>query len=156
MEIKEQNKLAFLGVEFINVNFNSIAKVSKGIPEINVNVEPRLFLPKDNNTDFHILMRVSVDSEDFFELSLVAIGSFSVVGKKVSEETRQGFINENAPAIMFPYVRSFISTFTSNLGDVTGRIQIPTQFFKGDLQKLESSEQNVPTLDEPEPDVSPS
>jgi len=37
---------------------------------------------------------------------------------------------------MFPYVRSFITTLTSNLGDVTGSLVIPTQFFQGDLPEF--------------------
>jgi hypothetical protein len=38
---------------------------------------------------------------------------------------------------MFPYVRSFISTFTGNLGAVMNRILLPTRFFKGDLEIIQ-------------------
>ena len=139
MEINSQNKLFFHGVKIINVNFNSIAAISKEKPEIDIKIEPRVFIPKDNETDFHILMNVKVQADEYFELNLVAVGSFSVSGEFVNTEIRKNFINANAPAIMFPYVRAFVSTFTSNLGDVTGRILIPTQFFKGELNQLEDS-----------------
>lgn len=139
MEIQEQNKLRFLGVEFINVNFNSYSKVTKDSPPIDVNIEPRVFLPKEEINKFYILMNVGVTITDFFELSLLAVGKFEVVGEIIEEKSRNSFLNANAPAIMFPYVRAFISTFTSNLGDVTGRVMIPTQFFKGTLSEVDQS-----------------
>ena len=52
------------------------------------------------------------------------------------QNLRSTFINTNAPAIMFPYIRSFISTLTSNVGNVTGTLNIPPQFFKGNLPVL--------------------
>lgn len=42
---------------------------------------------------------------------------------------------------MFPYIRSFITTLTANLGDVTGTLTIPTQFFKGELKEIDSIEE---------------
>lgn len=140
MEIKDQHQLRFFGVEFINVNFSSYAKVESNKPKIDLKIEPRLFIPKEKPEFFHILMDVSINAEDYFSLSLVAVGTFAVTGENVDDKLRAEFINANAPAIMFPYVRSFVSTFTSNLGDVTGRLLIPTQFFKGNLPEIESPE----------------
>ena len=37
---------------------------------------------------------------------------------------------------MFPYIRSFISTLTANLGNVTGPLTIPIQFFNGVLEEI--------------------
>ncbi len=37
---------------------------------------------------------------------------------------------------MFPYVRAFVTTLTSNLGNVTGSLTIPTQFFHGELPEI--------------------
>jgi preprotein translocase subunit SecB len=47
------------------------------------------------------------------------------------------FVDINAPAIMFPYVRAFITTLTTNLGNVTSPLIIPTQFFKGELEEVQ-------------------
>lgn len=140
MEIRDQYKLRFFGVEFINVNFSSYAKVESNKPKIDLKIEPRLFIPKEKPELFHIIMDVHLNAEDYFDLSLVAVGTFAIKGEEVDDKIRAEFINANAPAIMFPYVRSFISTFTSNLGDVTGRILIPTQFFKGNLSEIEAPE----------------
>lgn len=52
------------------------------------------------------------------------------------QNLKKSFVNTNAPAIMFPYVRAFIAMLTSNLGNVTGALNIPPQFFKGDLEEL--------------------
>jgi preprotein translocase subunit SecB len=38
---------------------------------------------------------------------------------------------------MFPYVRAFITTLTTNLGNVTNPLIIPTQFFKGELEEVQ-------------------
>lgn len=57
---------------------------------------------------------------------------------KIKEETK--IVNSNSPAIMFPYVRAFISTLTTNLGNVTGPLLIPTQFFRGELEEVVESE----------------
>ncbi len=50
----------------------------------------------------------------------------------------------NAPAIMFPYVRAFLSTITSSFGKATGTIIIPAQTFTGELDiiNLESKNQD--------------
>lgn len=69
------------------------------------------------------------------DLFIVALGTFELKGD-FDEKTKKSFVNINAPAIMFPYLRSFISTLTSNLGNVTGTLTIPTQFFKGELEEI--------------------
>ena len=71
----------------------------------------------------------------FFSLNLVGIGNFNFDKSFNSEELKRSFVNINAPAIMFPYVRAFVNTLTSNLGKVTGTLTIPTQFFHGELQE---------------------
>ena len=43
---------------------------------------------------------------------------------------------------MFPYVRAFITTLISNLGNVTGTLVIPTQFFQGDLPEISIDSEN--------------
>ena len=46
------------------------------------------------------------------------------------------FIDINAPAIMFPYVRAFLSTLTANLGAGFPPIILPPQIFQGELEVL--------------------
>ena len=80
-------------------------------------------------------MDISLVANEFFELSLIAIGHFKF-DNDIEESQKKDFVNANAPAIMFPYVRAFITTLTSNLGSVTMPIILPTQFFNGELEEF--------------------
>ena len=137
MEIGEQPKLIFHGVYFVHVNFDATAEYD-GKSSINLQVEPSVFYPKDSACVFNVAMDVSLKSESFFELKVSAVGDFEL-NKELSEQEKKGYINANAPAIMFPYVRSFISTLTSNLGKVILPLAIPTHFFKGELKEIQPS-----------------
>ncbi len=83
-------------------------------------------------------MEVDVIRENYFHLNLFAVGTFQI--SNIPDENinlRSNFVNANAPAIMFPYIRAFISTLTSNVGAAAVPITLPTQFFKGDLEVIE-------------------
>ncbi len=67
---------------------------------------------------------------------MVGIGNFEFDKNCDNPDLKKAFVNANAPAIMFPYIRSFVTNLTSNLGNVTGPIIIPTQFFQGDLPEI--------------------
>ncbi len=135
MEVSLQPKLIFHGVDFINIKFDTIEQYDNETG-IDLNIEPKVFYPIGNNNYFKIFMEVYIHCEKFFDLNLVGIGNFEFDKEFENKELKKTFINTNAPAIMFPYVRSFITTLTSNLGNVTGAIIIPTQFFQGDLPDL--------------------
>lgn len=137
MEVKEQVKLRFLGVDFPSVQFTSVKQYlpDDGNP-VSITIVPKAFLPKDRLHVFHVLMDVEVSLKEHFTLKILGIGYFEVASKiDVTDEMRKVFINANSTAIMFPYVRAFISTFTSNLGELMTPIILPTQFFKGDLEE---------------------
>ena len=131
MEINNQPKLSFYGVDITNVAFD--AKAPRG-KEMNVNVvcNPVIFLNKKKKDIFNIIMEVKVENEAYFELSLRAIGKFKLTAE-ITEEIKKKFLTANAPAIMFPYIRSFIAMFTANLGNVVGTLTIPPQFFSGEI-----------------------
>jgi preprotein translocase subunit SecB len=134
MEVKNQPKLTFHGVDIINVNFNAISPRIENL-EIKINCTPKVFIPTDHKNFFKILMEIELNDEKHFELDLRAVGTFEFE-KEIDSELRKTFINSNAPAIMFPYVRSFISTMTANMGNVVGTLIIPTQFFTGELEEI--------------------
>ena len=137
MEIKEQIKLRFTGVDFPSVTVHSIQSYKESDEvKLKVNIKPKVFIPKDYTNKFNIIMNVEIAAEGFFNLLVVAVGYFELSKEDISEEVRNSFINENSPAIVFPYVRSFISTLTSNLGNVTTPIILPTRFFKGELEHI--------------------
>jgi len=135
MEVSNQPKLMFHGVDFINIRFDTYQQYDNNTG-IDLKIEPKVFFPKNEETSFRIFMEVSLNCRDFFHLDVVGIGNFEFDKEFDDEELKKVFVNTNAPAIMFPYVRSFIATLTSNLGNVTGTLTIPTQFFHGDLPEI--------------------
>lgn len=135
MDVVNQPKLKFHGVDFINIKFNT-DKQYDGQSGIDLNVDPKVFYPDDNELIFKIFMELSLHCDNYFDLAVVGIGNFEFDKEFDDLNLKKTFVNANAPAIMFPYVRSFITTLTSNLGNVTGPLIIPTQFFQGDLPEI--------------------
>jgi len=134
MEVNQQTKLTFQGVDILNVNFNAFSH-REGELKIDIKCEPKVFYPADDSNVFKIIMDIELRDERFFELALRAVGNFKLESEP-NNDLRKLFVNSNAPAIMFPYIRSFISTLTANMGNVTGTLVIPTQFFKGELEEI--------------------
>ena len=134
MEVTKQTKLTFLGVDILNVNFVAIAH-REGEMTIDINCDPKVFYPLDDPSIFKIIMDIELKDKRFFELALRAVGTFEL-DSELNEDLRKIFVNSNAPAIMFPYIRAFISTLTANSGNSVGTLIIPTQFFKGELEEI--------------------
>jgi preprotein translocase subunit SecB len=139
MEIKEQRKLRFKGVDFPFVELSSTQPFKESEDnKVSVEITPKAFIPDDQKSMFKIVMSVTLFVENYFRLSITGVGTFQISGdeENITDEERDGFINLNSTAIMFPYLRSFISTLTSNLGNVTTPIILPTRFFKGELERV--------------------
>ena len=134
MNTENQIKLKFLSVDFPVVNFRSDKQLLDN-QEIHIEIEPKVFFPKDFPHHFKIIQEVNVTVSETFSLYILAIGNFELIDLN-DDRLKNNFVNINAPAIMFPYIRSFISTLTSNLGNVTGTLNIPPQFFKGEIKKV--------------------
>jgi preprotein translocase subunit SecB len=138
MEVINQQKLIFGGVDIINIHFE--AKKSKEAEmSIHVDCKPLAVIHKNDKNRFSIIMDVDVSSTSFFTLSLRAIGKFKL-NEETDETLKNEFIKANAVAIMFPYIRAFVATFTANLGNVTGALSLPTMFFEGDVDTIDEWE----------------
>lgn len=136
MEVKVQPILKFQGIDIANVNVNMVNPFNhEAKPQIDVAIVPKIFYPEDRINDFTIIIDLKVGSKDYFNISIVAFGSFSL-NKSVKEPDLKPFINSNAPAIMFPYVRSFLSTLTANLGTGFPPIILPPHFFQGEMEEF--------------------
>lgn len=137
MEITEQIKLRFTGVDFPSIHLSSLKPFKESEEQkVKVDIKPKVFIPGGTKNTFKIIMEVQCSAEGYFILKVTAVGTFELSQEDVTEEVRQSFINANSTAIVFPYVRAFIANITSNLGAVTTPILIPTRFFKGDLEQV--------------------
>ena len=76
-----------------------------------------------NGNKFHLILDVHVnDANHYFDVSLEVHGIFEYITKDMNNLLN--FICINAPAIIFPYIRAYVSTFTSLSGIPT--IIMPT------------------------------
>jgi preprotein translocase subunit SecB len=142
MEIKKQPKLLFKGVDFVNVNVTITNPPDKeNFPNLDLTLTPKVFYPKDKPNEFSIVFEVKVTAKDIFEIFLVCFGYF-VLDEPVRNETAKPFINTNAPAIMFPFIRSFVSTLTANLGNSFSPVILSPHFFAGEIEEYFHSEES--------------
>lgn len=137
MEIKKQSSLAFDGVDIINVHFDSFRPIEPE-QEISINIDAKL-IHEEQSLMFKILMLTTVDCKEYFVLNVQALGTFRL-STLDSSVPASSFINKNAPAIMFPYVRAFITSFSASCGASIPSIVLPPQFFNGELERLEMEE----------------
>lgn len=136
MEVSNQIQLKFHGVDFPVLKLNSDEPFFHNKEnEIIIDINPKVFYPKEQPEFFKIIQEIKLSSDKYFSLFILAVGTFELKAE-IDEKIKKSFVNINAPAIMFPYIRAFISTLTTNLGNVTGPLTIPTQFFKGELEEI--------------------
>ena len=140
MEVKEQPLLRFNGVDIVKLNVD-LKKPFEPAKDIQIFVTPKVFYPIGNDSNFTIIMDLKLVCEEFFDISLSAFGDFFMSNAKAEEF--KPFVNVNAPAIMFPYVRAFISTLTSNMGKSVPPILLPAQFFQGELEEVKFNSEEV-------------
>jgi preprotein translocase subunit SecB len=132
MEINQQHRIQFHGVDIINVQFNSLNRLAPNA-DFQLSINPKVHYPENEKSMFQIFMEVDLRSKEFFTFSLLAIGYFQI---DENDDIRKQLVNQNAPAIMFPYIRAFISTFSSNIGLTTGPLLLPPQFFSGEVPEI--------------------
>lgn len=131
--IGKQENLRFDGVKFYSVHFDILGNPKENT-EINLDIIPKVTY--NTNTQFNIVYDVKLFVDEVFRLELRAVGYFEMSDELLdNENVREQLIHTNAPAIVFPYLRSFISMFTSNLGTIP-TLTLPTQFFKGKLEEF--------------------
>ena len=131
--IGKQENLRFDGVKFYSVHFDILGNPKENT-EINLDIIPKVTY--NTNTQFNIVYDVKLFVDEVFRLELRAVGYFEMSDELLdNENVIEQLIHTNAPAIVFPYLRSFISMFTSNLGTIP-TLTLPTQFFKGKLEEF--------------------
>lgn len=128
-----QDNLRFDGVKFHAVHFEILGE-PKEDEDIDLDISPKVSYLSDSL--FNIVFDVNMEISEVFKLSLIAVGYFEL-SKEILEtpNIKEQVIHANAPAMVFPYIRSFISTFTANLGTIPA-LTIPTHFFKGNLEEI--------------------
>lgn len=84
---------------------------------INIDIKPNGIID-NNKKQFELQLSINLTSEDGFNLSVLIIGFFDF--KNVIEtENLHNYFYTNAPAILFPYLRSYVSALTALAGGNT-------------------------------------
>ena len=108
-------------VNFVVPNF-LFEKVQVDQPENIFEVIPQAVISRKNK-QFHINIDLKIfDIENDFNLKMLCVGIFEY--DTDDEQLLLNFLSVNGPAIVFPYIRSFVSSFTSLSGFDT--ITLPT------------------------------
>ena len=79
---------------------------------------------RNYTVNFNVLL---TDSKKGLTVKLNASALFEAQNKITEEFKNSQFVRTNSPAIAFPYLRSFITTLTSNTG--IGQVILPTMNF---------------------------
>ena len=112
---------------------------SKGT-ELKIEIHPKGKLLRQSNS-FVLELRLIVNNEDNDTL-IDVIGEGSFLFEEFNEKL-SSFLNLNAPALMFPYLRSYISSLTAQSGVST--LTLPTLNLSALAEELK---QNTETLEE--------
>lgn len=109
--------ITFNGAKVHSVELVEVENSDENEESFNLDFSPIFF---DDNEHYFVLQFklsiTSVDDPEPFKMELEYYGSFTTE-QPIDEEFKQShFPHVNAPAIVYPYLRSFVSTFTLNAG----------------------------------------
>lgn len=106
--------------------------------ELTLNFEPKGLLNNVDNT-FTLEMLVQIfDQGKNINIEVIFEGEYSIVER---DDNLKSFIFTNAPAILFPYIRAFISTITALSGG--SQITLPTMNLSSLKDKLSKNIEEI-------------
>ena len=125
--MKSQSQL-----NFINFVVPKFMFEKKNVESDNFEILPKAVISRKNN-QFHINVDVEITNlNNSLVLTMVCVGMFKY--NTDDENLLLSFMSLNGPAIVFPYIRSFISSMSSLSGFET--ITLPTLNLSGYREQL--------------------
>jgi len=125
-------KISFTGAKLLSLSYQTDQEIN----EDNLAINFESSYADDDDRKFIVRFYVDIASKNGTSISLEYGGLFET-NASITEEFQNGsFPTVNAPAIVFPYLRSFLNTFTLNAGDTP--ITLPTVNFQA-LANVESN-----------------
>lgn len=129
----EQAKFKFRGYRITEATMH-IAADRKVDQQLNVSFPGIRYNTQDHT--YTLILGVTVTNEDkSLDISVEMVGFFEF-DRDLSQKEKDCFFSANAPAIMFPYIRAYISTVTGTAG--IEPIILPTINFAEALRKVEA------------------
>lgn len=125
-------KISFKGYKCIELIFNASQEYIDGkLPsDVNLNIDKRINKSYSSDNDFELNLILEISSkDDNTNIRCSFIGYFSCDIEISKQFLETSFASINAPAILFPFIRAYISTITINAG--LNPIILPTINFAG-------------------------
>lgn len=105
-------EIEFVESKLLNISFLT---EQEGLDD-NFNLKYTPAFAVDSKNKFVVKFDVKLTSENGVAIALEYAGLFETT-EEMTDQFKEGkFVNINAPAITFPYLRSFVTTFTVNAG----------------------------------------
>ncbi len=124
MNKQERNKLTISEFSFESFSIKKTNIIYNKAPndKLSLFINPNGVIDKNLNC-FELEMQVLIsDSENNFEAEIIIVGIFSFK-ENINKEVLDSYFYLNAPAILFPFIRTYIHTLTSLSG--IGTITLP-------------------------------
>ena len=100
--------------------------------KVDVHFEHNFVEASDRNFKLKFVIKLHSDAP-YLSLTVETLGHFSIEGQTTSD-IEHTFTKVNAPAILYPYVRAFISNFTLSSG--IGAVVLPPLNFMEQAQSV--------------------
>jgi preprotein translocase subunit SecB len=113
-------QIQFVHIQFTEVSYSvqpfNVEPVTTK-QELNIQLHISNSFSDENKRAFYILFDIALnDKSTEFQLAIKAVAHFTAQEDIEADFKHSSFITVNAPAIAFPYIRTFISNFTLNSG----------------------------------------
>lgn len=108
-------KIQLNGWKVKELSLNPLTQHTEVETDNNFNISFGSDLSTDNSHEFFIGFKVELRSEEF-EIKVEFVFSFTTDSEITDEFRNSNFLSVNAPAIAFPYIRSYISNLTLQSG----------------------------------------
>lgn len=106
----------------------------KSANEESFNLGLKIFADQSREDVFAVLFRLNLTHQHDFRLQMEYLAWFEAAGKVLPDLIESPFVKINAPAIAFPYLRSFVTLLTLNAG-LTPTILPTVNFLKMAVEK---------------------
>lgn len=117
--VQPKLRLSSFKVSKLNFELDKILWEAEETDETEFNIQFTHIFKTDDPAYFAIIFAINIfDKEDNFRCNFDFIGHFEVQGENITQDTLRTnpFFRVSAPAIVFPFIRSFVSTLTMGFG----------------------------------------
>lgn len=113
-----QHKIKFLGYQIYGLTFNANENyTAQGDDSLNLDISVNSTVNEVTNKGFFVNIQIKLITENkSLELILNSKSTFETESEIDKDYLESPMVNVNAPAIVFPFLRAFINTISTNAG----------------------------------------